>query len=170
MSWLVVLLRLVHVVAGVLWVGFAVFVPAYLGPAIQETGPDGGKVMAALQRRGLMTVLPVLAVLTIVSGVWLYWHLSAGFAPAYLRSTAGHAYGIGGVIAIVGFIIGISVLRPSMLRVLRIMASVPSAAPADRERLVAEAQRYRARGAAAGRVVAVLLLVATAAMAVARYL
>ena len=42
MNWLVVLLRLVHVLAGVLWVGFAVFVPAYLGPAIQETGPDGG--------------------------------------------------------------------------------------------------------------------------------
>jgi hypothetical protein len=170
MDVLVLLLRLVHVTVGVLWVGFAVFVPAYLGPAIQEAGPDGGKVMAALQRRGLMTALPVLAVLTLASGVWLYWSLSGGFAAAYLRTAAGHAYGIGGVIAIAGFAVGISVLRPSMLRVLSIMAAVPGAAAADRERLLGEAQRYRARGAAAGRVVAVLLLTATAAMAVARYL
>ena len=51
MELLLLVLRLVHVVGGILWVGFAVFVPFYLAPAIAEVGPDGGKVMAALQRR-----------------------------------------------------------------------------------------------------------------------
>jgi hypothetical protein len=170
MNGLVLVLRFVHVVAGVLWVGFAVFVPAFLGPAVQETGPDGGKVMAALQRRGLMNALPALAVLTLASGAWLYWHLSSGLTAAYVTSPVGLAFGLGGLVALAGFAIGITVLRPSMLRVLAIMASVPGAPATDRDRLIGEAQRFRARGAAAGRAVAVLLLLATAAMAVARYL
>jgi hypothetical protein len=170
MSGLVLLLRFTHVVAGTLWVGFAVFVATYLGPAIQEAGPDGGKVMAALQRRGLMNVLPALALLTILSGTWLMWHDAAISGGAFMRSPAGMVFGIGSLVALAGFAVGMTLLRPSMLRVLAIMASVPSAAAADRERLLAEAQRYRARGAAAGRVVAALLLIATVAMAVARYL
>src|ERR687891_465683 len=48
-----ILLRLVHVVFGALWVGMVVFTTFFLAPAVQDTGPDGGKVMAALQRRGI---------------------------------------------------------------------------------------------------------------------
>ena len=47
---LLIAFRLIHVVAGILWVGFAVFVPFYLSPALAEAGPDSAKVMAALQR------------------------------------------------------------------------------------------------------------------------
>ena len=61
MAVLTALLRLVHIVAGILWVGFAAFLPFYLVPAVAEAGPEAGKIMGALQRRGLMTVLPALA-------------------------------------------------------------------------------------------------------------
>ena len=58
---LVIVLRLIHVVAGALWVGMVTFATYFLQPALQESGPEGGKVMAAVQRRGLMTVMPILA-------------------------------------------------------------------------------------------------------------
>ena len=38
MDILVVVLRLVHIVGGCLWVGFAVFVAFYLAPAVQDAG------------------------------------------------------------------------------------------------------------------------------------
>ncbi len=63
MDWLMVVLRLVHVVGGVLWVGMMAFTVVFLAPAIADVGPDGGKVMAALQRRRVMTVMPIIALL-----------------------------------------------------------------------------------------------------------
>jgi hypothetical protein len=162
--------RLLHIVAGVLWVGFAVFTALYLGPAVQEVGPDGGKVMLALQRRKLLTVLPLLALGTLLSGFWLYWKVSMGFAPSYMGSRVGMTIGTGAVAALAGYALGIAVMRPAILKAMAL--SQPPAVPesdADRAARMAMAGRYRARAAAMGRIVSALLLLATAAMAIARY-
>jgi len=170
MNLLLVALRLVHVVLGVLWVGTVVFTAAYLTPAIQDTGPDGAKVMAALQRRGIMTVLPILAFGTLLSGIWLYWRGSAGFQGGYLTSPVGLAFGLGGVASLLAYALGITVMRPAMLRAVALAQAAGAATAEERERRAGEIQRLRARGAAAGRWVAMLLVASVAAMAVARYL
>lgn len=168
---LVIVLRLVHIVAGAIWVGMATFATYYLQPAIQETGPDGGKVMGAMQRRGLMTVMPILAVATLLSGLWLYMRAAGGQHAAFARSGPGIAWGIGGLAAIVAWLMGMFVMRPAMLKAMTLAQSLgPSASPQDRERVGAEAQRLRARAAVAGKAVTHLLLFAVAAMAVARYI
>ncbi len=168
---LLVALRLVHVVGGALWVGMAVYTTVYLMPSIQDAGPDGGKVMAALQRRGILTVLPALALLTIISGVWLYWRDSAGFDGGFMRSGVGLGFGLGGLASIAAYALGIAVLRPSLMRAAKLMAELgPGLSESERRSRVEEAGRYRARGARAGQVVTVLLLAAAAAMSVARYL
>jgi len=168
---LLLLLRLVHVVGGALWVGMAVYTAVFLVPSIEEAGPDGGKVMAALQRRGILTVLPALAVVTLLSGVWLYWRAAGGQPGAFGRSGPGLAFGVGGVASLAAYAIGILVLRPSMMRAGSLMAGIGPALPeAERAARLGEARRLRARGASAGRLVAGLLLLAVGAMAVARYL
>ena len=83
---LVIVLRLSHVGAGVIWVGMVTFATYYLQTAVQEVGPDGGKVMAAIQRRGMMTVMPVLALATLLSGLWLYLRAAGGAHGAFARS------------------------------------------------------------------------------------
>lgn len=168
---LTVLLRLVHIVAGAVWVGMAVFVGFFLGPTMQEVGPDGGKVMLALQRRGLMTLLPVLALGTLLSGLWLYWRASLGFQPAYLASPTGVTFALGGLAALLGYGLGIGVMRPATLRAAALARGLEgSAGGADHQATLAEIGRLRGRAGRAGRAVAALLLLATAAMAVARYL
>ncbi|MGH2376750.1 MAG: hypothetical protein ACREOC_16325 [Gemmatimonadales bacterium] len=171
MDLLTLALRLVHIVAGAVWVGMAVFTALFLVPAIQDAGPDGGKVMAALQRRGLLTVLPLLALGTLLSGIWLYWRASVGLHPGYVTSRVGLAFGLGGVAALVAYGVGITVMRPAMLRATALAQALgESTSEAEREERLAAIRRLRARGATAGRLVALLLLVAAAAMAVARYL
>lgn len=165
-----IVLRLIHVVLGALWVGMMVFTAFFLGPAIQDAGPDGGKVMAALQRRGLMTVTPILALGTLLSGIWLYWRVSGGFQSGYVTSPGGLAFGLGGAAALLAYGIGMIVMRPSMLRVAALAQTLDSATPREREERMAEMQRLRARGAAVSRWVAGLLVAAVAAMAVGRYL
>jgi hypothetical protein len=168
---LLLILRFVHVVGGALWVGMAVYTTVYLLPSIEEAGPDGGKVMAGLQRRGVLTVLPALALLTILSGVWLYWQASGGLDSRFVRSGMGLGLGIGGLASIAAYALGIAVLRPSMMRAARLMAEIgPTTPESERQARLEEARRYRARGSRAGQIVSVLLLVAVGAMAVARYL
>jgi uncharacterized membrane protein len=157
MDWLMIVLRLIHVVGGALWVGMMFFMTFYLTPAIAEAGPaEGGKLMAALQKGRIMVVMPVIALLTIFSGLWLMMRVYGG--PGNLvASRMGMALNLGATAAIIAFLIGIIFMRPLMMRAMT--ATDP-----------AEAQKLRARGAMLGRVVARLLMFALANMAVARYL
>jgi hypothetical protein len=157
MDWLMLVLRLIHVGGGAMWVGMMAFMVFFLTPAIAEAGPaEGGKLMAALQRQRIMIIMPVIALLTIGSGVWLMLRAYGG--PGNLAaSRMGMALNVGALAAIVAFLIGIIFMRPAMMR-----ATVTTDP--------AEAQRLRARGAMLGRLVARLLMLALAAMAVARYL
>jgi len=157
MDWLMIVLRLIHVGGGAMWVGMMAFMTFYLTPALAEAGPqESGKVMAALQKQRIMIVMPVIALLTIGSGLWMMMRLYGG--PGNIAaSRMGMALNLGAMAAILAFLIGIIFMRPLMMRAMT--ATDP-----------AEAQKLRARGAMLGRVVARLLMFALAAMAVARYL
>jgi uncharacterized membrane protein len=161
-------LRLFHIVSGMIWVGIGIFLPLYLMPSLQELGPDAGKVMGALQRRGFLTVLPLIALTTIVTGALLYWRMSGGEIGTFFGTRMGMAFGLGGIAAIVAYLIGITYTRPAMLGVARAMQAMPAASPEEKDRLMKTVQQLRARGATGGKIVAVLILVAAILMALAR--
>lgn len=170
MDIVMIILRLLHIVAGAAWVGFAVFVAFLLGPAIQDSGPEGGKVMGALMRRGMMVAMPLLAVTTLLSGLWLYWKVSAGFNSAYMGSPAGAMFGAGGALSILAFALGMTISRPAMMKVTALMQSLGASTPPDeRERTMKEVAHLRARASAASRWLSLLLVAALACMAIARY-
>jgi hypothetical protein len=58
---LLIVLRVVHVVGGVFWGGAILFVVHFLEPAVRDAGPDGAKVMQALQKRRYLDVVPAVA-------------------------------------------------------------------------------------------------------------
>lgn len=171
MDLLMLLLRLVHIVLGSVWVGIVVFNTVFLGPAIAEVGPDGGKVMAALQKRGMLTFLPVISLITLLSGIWLLWIVSLGFDSHYFQSGAGHAFSGGGAMAILAYLIGITVMRPSMLRAGALVQGMAQLTDElERSTRQQQLQALRSRARTSGQVVATLLVLATAVMAVGRYL
>ena len=163
-------LRFAHVLFGALWVGMMAFQTFFLMPALAELGPDAGKFMGALMRRRIPIILPIIALITLVSGFWLFQRLSGGAAAGLMRTPMGLAFGSGGLAALLAFLLGIVVVRPAMMRSTELAQSLASAPPAERVTRSAEIQRLRARGTMAGWVVMVLLLYALGAMAVARYL
>ena len=169
MDLILVVMRLVHIGLGVFWAGTMIFNAIFLGPSVRDAGPDGAKVMGGLMRRRFMDVMPAVAVLNILSGLWLYWKMSDGFQPAYMRSVSGMTFGTGGLLAILAFAIGMSVVRPAMLNAMALGPTIAQASPAEREALMAQVQALRGRAAGAGKMVAILLGLAVAAMAVARY-
>lgn len=163
-------LRLLHVGLGVFWAGTVFFTTFLLMPAMMEAGPDGAKVMAGLQRRGFMVVLPVVAIITIISGFWMYFRISGGSAD-WARSSTGMALGLGGVSAVLALVFGFTVMRPTQEKITTVAASL-AATPEGPERaaLAATMQKLRGRMVNGSRLVAFLLLISVVLMAVARYL
>jgi len=171
MNLFMVVLRLIHIGAGVFWAGGAIIVARFVIPSVQDAGPEGGKVVQALQKRGLMTALPAAAVLSMVAGLILYWRDSAGSASAFSQSPSGIALSLGAAVSIVAFVIGITIMRPSTMKAGALAQTLPELTdPAARTARQAEIQGLRTRAARAANWVAGLLGLAVAAMAVARYL
>lgn len=165
-----VILRLLHIGAGVFWAGGAIVVARFVIPSVQDAGPEGGKVVQALQQRGLMTALPAAAVVSMVAGLILYWRDSAGSA-AFPRSPYGMALSLGAVVSIVAFVIGITIMRPSTMKAGALAQTLPQLTDAAaRTARQAEIAALRTRAARAANWIAGLLGVAVLAMAVARYL
>ncbi|HEX9579827.1 MAG TPA: hypothetical protein VF970_01855 [Gemmatimonadales bacterium] len=164
-----IVMRILHVGLGVFWAGALIFAALFLEPSVRAAGPEGGKVMQALLQRGFLNIMPVVAFLTIVSGIGMYSVVDPSFRM-WMFSGFHFALAFGGLVSIVAFVIGVFVMRPTVLKagaLAQAAAQVPEGP--GREAQMAEAQRLRRRAAVLGRVVAGLLSVTVLAMAVARY-
>jgi hypothetical protein len=167
---LMALLRIIHIVAGVFWVGSAIFIAGILLPTLQAVGPSGGPVMEHLvQVRRLPVRLMIGMALVILSGLALYWKDSNGFQSAWMRSGPGVVFGLGAVLGIAGGIVGMSTSAPAGRRLAAVTTALKARGGPPTAEELAEIQRLQARVRVAGQVVAVLLVLATTAMAVARY-
>ena len=163
-------LRIVHIVCGVLWAGTIFFFVWLAEPSIRASGPEGGKVMMQLIRRGYLTILPLAAVLTVLSGAWLWWIMSGGGRMAWMSTAFGGTLTGGAVAAIIAAVIGIFGMCPAALQVVRLAPKLPEITDdAERAETLAEIERLKNRARTLGRVVAGLLLLAVVAMSVARY-
>lgn len=168
---LILLLRIVHLVMGVFWVGAVLLVAGFLEPTARALGPDASKFIQHLMRqKQLSKHITGAAVLTVLSGIWLYWILSSGFQMAWITSGMGLSLTVGGLLAIVALIIGFAVSRPTAMRMGRLGQEIQASGgpPSDAQRAQMQALQTRMRWA--GRVSSVLLLLAVIGMAVARYL
>jgi hypothetical protein len=170
-SGLLLLLRLVHIVVGVFWVGAVAFIAFFLLPTIQSVGAAGGVVMQQLtQTRRMLGWLTAAGVLTILAGLLLYWHDSAGFGSVqWMRSGPGVTFGLGAVLAIAGTGFHAAVIAPAARELGAIMARAHAAGGPPSASDLTTVQRLQARLAWGARTWAVLLLLAAAAMSVARY-
>ncbi len=100
-------LRLIHILAGIFWVGSAVFTAVILVPAARAAGAEGGHFMERLmQQRRTRAALGAAMLLTVLSGFALYGRLSGGFERAWVTSPHGLVLGLGGLAAILAAVVG----------------------------------------------------------------
>jgi len=165
------LIRVSHVLLAAIWLGAVVYTAVFVMPAVAESGPAGGQVMGAIARRGLTAFLGVVAGLTIVSGVWLYWRFTGGFDPAVSASTGGMAFGIGGAAGILAGVVGGAVVGRSANELMASagrMASVPEGP--ERGALAQRMAALRQRMATGTYILIVLQVIAVALMAIGHYI
>ena len=122
-------LRLVHIVAGMFWVGATLAIAAFLLPTARVAGAEGQRFVGRVMQR-LGPALGIGMLLTVVSGFIMYGRLSAGFNRAWVTSRPGMALGAGAVAALLAVVIGAAVTGPTNVRLGKLRKSLASAAPA----------------------------------------
>lgn len=159
-----IVLRVVHIVGGVFWVGAILFISFFLLPAMRQAGPAAaGPLMQGLNQRKLFTIVPVVALITMLAGFRLMQIISGGAFADYFWSSSGQWYGASSVPVILAFLVGVFIGRPATLKARKLAAE-------DREKNQAEIGALQVRAGLAMRITAILLLVGATGMAVARYL
>jgi uncharacterized membrane protein len=163
------LLRLIHILAGIFWVGSAFMMAGFIVPTMRETGREGGRfIQHLMQRRRLPIYVGIAMLLTILSGLMMYVRLTAATHGSWANTGPGIAYGIGGLAAILGAFTGSMVGGAAGRRMAAMGQSIGAGGPSPEQQ--AELGRLQGRIALGTRLSSVFLVVAAGAMAIARYL
>lgn len=167
----ILVLRLLHVLGAIFWVGSGIFTTFFLIPSLKPGSPAFGEVMGGLQHRKLFTLLPIVALVTMLSGVRLLQIASNGFSPAYFELASGRIYAMSGLASILAFVLSLLVSRPAAVKA-GALAAQRQAAKSDQERARIDAAlaALRRRGSTSTAIAMALLIAAAAGMAIARYL
>ena len=167
-AWLLV--RLLHVLTGVVWAGAAILIAGYLMPAVRAAGAGGSAVMKQLtvvQR--LPAKLAVVGITAIASGGYLLWVESSGLNSHWMATGPGITYCAGAFATLLAAIIGFGINIPTANRMGRLAVMVHARPEGATSTETQTLNRLAVRISRGTRAVALLLLVATASMAVARY-
>jgi hypothetical protein len=126
--------------------------------------------MAAIVKRKLFTIVPIVAVITMLAGLRLMWMTSKGFTAAYFSSTLGQTYSIGASFALLTFVVFMAVNHPAIGKMLALGQQIAAAPEAERPALTAQLNAVRARAATASTFNALFISITVVAMALGRYM
>jgi uncharacterized membrane protein len=169
-DWLQIVLRLLHIFAGVFWVGGAAFFFFYIEPTINKLGPDAQKfVDEVVVRKKLPIYFAGAATITVIFGASLYWRDSAGFSNGWATTPTGLVFGLGAIAAIIAWILGGAVLGPAVGNVGKIGGEMRAAGGPPSAELMGRMHAAQEKVRLIGLIDLILVCVAVACMATARY-
>ena len=164
-------LRLVHIVCGVFWAGAAMYLALFVMPAVNATGPEGGRFMQQLARTNkLPMVMTVASSLSVIAGLLLFWKISGGFQSAWMSSKHGIILSIGGALAIIAWLEGFFITRPNALKLNKLGQLIAKSAGPPDARQLNQISQYRQKIFSANNHSAVLLVASVITMSIVRYL
>lgn len=168
--YLLILFRTIHIFAGVLWVGTAVFFLFFIEPTIKSFGPSGQQFMQHLvSRQRYPQYMGIVSVLTVLSGAGLFWSSSGGLQLSWITSGPGIGFTIGSVVGIGVLLMGIFMMSPIGNRMGELGHEIGIAGGSPNPAQAAELQALDERLGTLERVDFVLLTISLLTMATARF-
>jgi uncharacterized membrane protein len=164
--------RILHIMAGVLWVGAAFLFVGFIGPSAAEVGPSAGPLLSvAVHKRKVTKVITGLGMVTVTAG-WILWikDLSlAGSLGDWVGSRFGLVLTIGAVLATIAAFEGALGVGRNVERLVGVGDAVAASGGPPSPEQAAEMGRLQAELKTHGQLDLVLLLLAFLAMSTARY-
>jgi uncharacterized membrane protein len=165
---MLLVLRILHIGAGVFWAGTVLFFGLLLEPSLRASGPAGGEVMRQLQARRYPIVMTTALVIAILSGIELLRRLIPGGPSSWVASSIGRTFVIGGSTALLTLLFGLTVVLPTVKRVGELAGRAASSGSQD-PAAQSELARLRTRLTMMSRIAMTLVVVTVVSMAIARY-
>ncbi len=106
------LLRLIHILSAIFWMGSTLFIGLILEPTVAALGQEGGRFMQKLAAGPLNRAMSAAGLLTILSGLWMYASVSGGFDPAVMFSTR-LPLTLGALAGIASLLVGLLIQEPA---------------------------------------------------------
>lgn len=164
-----IVLRLLHISCGVFWGGTAIYLSAFVAPAVRACGPEGGKFMQQLTRTNkLPMVMTLTSTITILAGALLIGKLSGGFQYEWMVARHGLILNAGALLAIIAYLEGLFITRPTALKINKLVQQIDDGQPTPDQ--IQQLTIYRKKIFAANNTAAVLLGAAVIMMSISRYL
>ncbi len=160
-------IALLHLVFATTWLGTDFYFNFVVTPRLRSLEPSVLEEVTASLRRATTPLLAVSAVLTIVTGAWMMAQLHAQHPGKFSSTRWGASLVIGAVFSLLVLALAVVIDGPATRRLGRLAESVRGRTATSDE--TAAMRRLSERSVLAGLVATVLLLVALATMAVARY-
>lgn len=108
MNYYLLVLRILHIGAGVYWVGSTLLLTFVITPALKVTGGSGQKFVDYLiTKKRFGTESAGAGGMAGIAGLLLYWHDSQGLTSAWMGSSAGIGFGVGALFGLIAFIFGV---------------------------------------------------------------
>ncbi len=169
MNILIIVLRITHIFAGVLWVGAAFFNLIFLQPTVRAVGAEGQKVNQYLvQKTRMTTYVYTVATLNFLAGLSLFYVVS-GFRLSFFRSGYGLFLTIGSIAGVIAWIMVVIVVRGIFNQMGAIGKMIQSQGGTPTPEQASEMQVLGARLSSLGTYSLVFLAIAVIGMSVARY-
>jgi len=166
MIYLIWLLRIIHIVGGVFWVGGTLIMAFFVAPTIGATGESGQRFVGHLMNNlKFSNRMSIASGLTILAGFTLYG-LDARAGATWLRSSFAIGLGIGAVFALIGFVFGIMIGRTT--KAMAQLGAQMQGKPTSGQ--LTQMQAIQKRQMTFSMISAIALILATIFMAIARYL
>jgi hypothetical protein len=171
MAPVIILLRIIHILSAIVWLGGMFTMAAFVLPTARRLGPAGGRFLQSLAgESGLSLVLTLSGLLTVVAGLFLYPFASGGFDRDWMRSANGMALGVGAVFGVFALLHGVLGQRPTADRFAALSREVEAGGGVPTSDQLARLTALRDKLAHGGIVGVSLASVAAIAMSIARYL
>ena len=168
--YIILFLRILHIVAGILWAGAAIVYYTHVKPAVQLIGPAGPIFMQAyVGRRKYPLFMQVTSILCAVAGVIMFWFSSGGLSANWLLSGPGIGFTIGSVAGLLSFFLGAFFIGPRAGRLGRLGQAVTEAGGPPSAEQAEQMHQLESELARLESIEFVLLLIALVTMATARY-
>ena len=125
-----IVLRFIHIGAGIAWAGSVFLFVLFVQPSAAAIAPAGAPFMRELlMKRKTVDKILMIAGTSLAGGLLLYWnrwHARGSFGD-WIGWRYGLAMTIGGVSAIVGFLVGLLGTRPNVGRLMALGAEIAQA-------------------------------------------
>lgn len=168
---MMIVLRVVHILLGVFWAGGAFFAAMFLVPSVRAVGPAGGPVMRQLMEvRKFPIYAMIFGLLTVISGLWMYFHDNSVSNGSFAKSAAGMTYGVGAIAAILTLVVGATIMAPTSGKMSKLMGQIAAQGGPPTSEQQGLIQQLQGRLGLGTRLASILLLITVITMAIGRYL